>query len=1039
MQRMPLLSGLGALGLLIAAGLGPGPHSPAAPPFSTRLPPIQVPPGFVVDKVAGPPLVEHPIMACFDERGRLFVAEAAGVNLKAKDLLQQLPNSIRLLEDTDGDGRFDRHTVFADKMTFPMGVLWHDGALYTCSPPSVWKLQDTDGDGRADVRTELVTKFGFTGNAADIHGPFLGPDGRFYWTDGRHGHQIERPDGTRLVGKAARIFRCKPDGTEVEVVCGGGMDDPVGMAFTDEGEAFATVDILHARPTRNDGIIYCIEGGVFPYHDVIREFRRTGELLPASIDLGWVAPSGLMLYRSEAFGPEYRGNLLCAQFNTHRVSRHVLSRDGAGFRGTTEEFFSCSDPDFHPTDVLEDADGSILVIDTGGWFREGCPTSQIAKPEIKGAIYRVRRKDALRVADPRGQSIPWDRLTAKELTAFLDDPRFAVRDRAVQVLSKRRGQAESALREVLESSRSSVTARRNAVWALTRLDTLSAQQPIRQALADPDPSVRLAAAHSVGLRRDRLARPILTAMLAHDTPAVRRQAATALGRFERSGLDWHETVPALLAALEHANDRFLEHALIYALIQIADPKGTATGLTHRSPRVRKGAVIALDQMAGGDLRREQVVPLLQSDDPALLRTAWGILTARPEWAEAVVRQLSDWLARGELSAAQRDMLRSALVAFARNGEVQQLVAQSLASERTGAEVRILVLESIAEAALDPWPASWLKALGQSLKVADDRVVRHAVATLRARNVTAFDDELRHLGGDANRPAELRVAALAAATPRLPGLDDELFAFLKETAAKGPDPLLARAAADALGSAMLTDEQLEALLEVVAKAGPLSLPPLLPAYERSGAGPLGQRLVKALEKSPGLPSVSLDLLERTLRSYPDDVRTLARPILKKLEADASEQQRRLDQLAAVLAGGDAKAGRAVFAGPKAACLSCHAVRGEGGRIGPDLSKIGAIRSGRDLLEAIVFPSASFVRGYEPVIVATVEGKLYNGIVGRDAADAVVLVTAERTEVRIPRASIEAIEPGKVSLMPQGLEGQLTRQELRDLIAYLLSLK
>src|SRR5436190_3575952 len=133
--------------------------------------------------------------------------------------------------DTDGDGRFDKSTIFADRMTMPMGVLWYRGALYTASPPSLWRLEDRNGDGHADNRRELVTRFGFTGNAADIHGPFLGPDGRFYWADGRHGHTIQRPDGSALSGKAARIFRCRPDGTDVEVVCGGGMDNPVEVAF----------------------------------------------------------------------------------------------------------------------------------------------------------------------------------------------------------------------------------------------------------------------------------------------------------------------------------------------------------------------------------------------------------------------------------------------------------------------------------------------------------------------------------------------------------------------------------------------------------------------------------------------------------------------------------------------------------------------------------------------------------------------------------------------------------------------------------------
>src|SRR5438552_12158579 len=217
-----------------------------------------------------------------------------------------------------------------------MCALWYDGALYAASPPSLWRLEDTNGGGVADKRQELVTKFGFTGNAADIHGPFLGPDGRFYWSDGRHGHEIQRPDGVLLQGKAARIFRCRPDGSEVEVVCGGGMDNPVEIAFTAEGEPFATVDILIGRPSRIDAIIYCIEGGVFPYHEVVKEFKRTGDLLPAVTQLGWVAPAGLMRYRSTALGAEYRDNLFSAQFNTHRIQRHVWERYGGGFRARNE-------------------------------------------------------------------------------------------------------------------------------------------------------------------------------------------------------------------------------------------------------------------------------------------------------------------------------------------------------------------------------------------------------------------------------------------------------------------------------------------------------------------------------------------------------------------------------------------------------------------------------------------------------------------------------------------------------------------------------
>src|SRR5262249_5111195 len=163
------------------------------------------------------------------------------------------------------------------------------------------------------------TGFSSVGNGADIHGPFPGPDGRFYWTKGRHAHDLWLTDGRNVKGKAARIFRTKADGTDLEMICGGGMDDPVEIAFTEEGETLATVDILLSKPKRVDAIIYCIEGGVYPHaENVLSEFKRTGDLLPAAVDLGWVAPSGLMRYRGAAFGKEYQDNFFTAQFNTHK-------------------------------------------------------------------------------------------------------------------------------------------------------------------------------------------------------------------------------------------------------------------------------------------------------------------------------------------------------------------------------------------------------------------------------------------------------------------------------------------------------------------------------------------------------------------------------------------------------------------------------------------------------------------------------------------------------------------------------------------------
>jgi putative membrane-bound dehydrogenase-like protein len=1029
-QTLTLVAALAGACLFLPATRRAG--TAADPPKKATPMPFKVPPGFVVERVAAAPLVEHPMMACFDERGRLFIAESAGKNLNARDLLKDPPNFIRLLEDTKGSGRFDKSTVFADKMTFPMGVLWHQGALYTASPPSLWKLTDARGTGKADKRQELVKKFGFIGNAADIHGPFLGPDGRFYWCDGRHGHEIKRPDGKVMKGKAARIFRCRPDGGDVEVVCGGGMDNPVEIAFTAEGEPLATVDIFIGSPRRIDAIIYAIEGGVFPYHEVYKEFRQTGGLLPAVAQLGWVAPAGLMRYRGSAFGKQYQGNLFSAQFNRHRIQRHILERDGATFRIQTEDFLVSDDADFHPTDVLEDADGSLLVIDTGGWFRIGCPTSRIAKPEIKGAIYRVYRKDAPRTADPRGLKLAWDKLSPRELARLLDDSRFAVRDRAIQALA---GKKTTDLLGVL-GPRASAQARRNAVWALARMDRPEARQALRSALEDKDFSVRLSATHAVGLNRDRKAGQRLMDLVAatSENAAIRREAATGLGRLRLA-----KAVPTLFEGLRLGGDRFLEHALIHALIRIADRGGTARGLADPSPVIRRAALIALDQMEGGRLTRDQVTPLLNTDDPALQQTALAIVTTRPGWASEITGLLRQWLGQKNLEATRQESLRGALLAFCKDKGVQELVARALGNKKTPGTTRLLLLEIMARVPLDKLPSAWVRELGRQLEGGNEKALRQAVATIRAFSVADFDAKLLALANDPKQPADVRVAALAAAAPRLKRVEPAVFLFLTKQLHKEVAPLGRLAAAEVLGGLRLEDAQLLALAKQVGRAGSLELPHLLAAYEGSKSARVGNNLVAALAQSPGRESLTAQAVRRALQNYPAEVQRAARPLLQRLEVDTAKQKARLAELKSVLSGGKARRGREVFFGKKAACSACHRIQAEGGQVGPDLSKIGAIRSGPDLLESIVFPSASFARGYEPYVIETRAGKTYNGIMARATAEAVYLKTAERAEIRIPRSSIATLARSQVSIMPQGLDGQLSKQELGDLIAFLLALK
>jgi putative membrane-bound dehydrogenase-like protein len=1031
----PVLALAGSGLLFMGAGrVGTAANSPQA--LEERELPFKVPPGFVAELVAGPPLVEYPMFACFDDRGRLFVVDSAGVNLLPDELSRNPPHRIRLLEDTRGDGRYDKSTVFADKLTYPQGVLWHDGAVYTSSPPSLWRLEDTKGQGVADKREELATGFTFTKWADDLHGPFLGPDGRVYWTSGRYAHSVKRPGGEVLVkGDGPRILRCRPDGGEVEAFCSG-IGNPVEVAFTPEGELFAAGTFANRGRSRDDVVFHGVYGGVYPILDrdvnALRGIHHTGEPLPVLVHFGVVAPSGLMRNRDSALGAAYKDNLFTALFGARAVRRHILKRDGATFQAQTEDFLVAQTDNFHPTDVLEDADGSLLIVDTGNWYNL-CPSSQVGKTPVKGGIYRLRRKDATPVKDPRGLALEWNKLSPHELATLLDDPRFAVRDHAVEQLAKEGTNALADLKEAVVKG-SSVRTRRNAVWALTRIYGKEARDALRPALKDEDASVRQAAVHATGLHRDAGALPRLMELVKTDTPPVRREAATALGRIQNK-----DAVPVLLEELTSTPDRFLEHSLIDALIRIADRPAMITALRDARAAVRRGVLITLDQMEDGKLSREMVTPLLDPAQPILRDEALHVLATHPEWAKEMIEIFRRWLFEDKLEGQRPEDLQRLLIAYCHDSDVQESIALALRRQNLPADTRLLLLETIAQAPLDKLPVTWVAELRWALDHREERIVRQAVAVLRAGGVADCDHVLLRLAADESRAVEVRAEALAAAAPRIDHLESAQFDFLEKCLDKEKPPLLRLAAASALGQATLNERQLKALTKNVASAGPLEMYKLLAAYERSDNPEVGKALLAALTKAPGLQSVNIDILNRTLKRYPEAVQKASVDLRKKLTPDAEKQAARLDELKPLLAKGDHERGREIFFGKKAICSTCHTVQSQGGRIGPDLSKIAATRSGPDLLEAVVFPSASFARGYEPYRITMRNGKVYDGIIGRETPEALYLVTTDRAEIRLARSGIDTVEPSKVSIMPQGLDTQLTKQELSDVLAFLQSLQ
>src|ERR1051326_8044762 len=203
-------------------------------------------------------------------------------------------------------------------------------------------------------------------------------------------------------------------------------------------------------------------------------------------------------------------------------------------------------------------------------------------------------------------------------------------------------------------------------------------------------------------------------------------------------------------------------------------------------------------------------------------------------------------------------------------------------------------------------------------------------------------------------------------------------------------------------------------------GPLEIFNLSSAVGHSKTESVGVRLVAALKESRGFSGLRVDVLKPLLEKFPEPVQEQGKELLTRLNVDLEKQKAHLDEMLASLPAGDIRRGQAVFNSSKTACLTCHAIGYVGGHVGPDLTNIGQARTERDLLESIVYPSASFVRSYEPMIVVTKSGEEYNGVLRRDTPEELLLATGPNTEARIARADLAEMRPGSVSVMPGGLD-------------------
>lgn len=950
-----------------------------------------VPDGFTVNLVAPSSMVPRPVSGSFDSEGVLYVTDSSGSNLPPSEQIKNPDGRILRLEDKDHDGVFETASVYADRVMFPQGCLWHAGSVYVAGPPSIWKFTDTDNDGVADKREEWYRGNVLTGCANDVHGPYLGPEGKIYWTKGAFARlDLKDYRGRPIHDRCAHLFRARPDGSGLESIMSGGMDNPVELAFTMEGEPIVIGTFFDlSQPGRRDGLIHAVYGGVFgKMNDVVDEpmVVRTGDLLPTMTHYGPAAACALTRYDGEQFGPEYRHNLFATLFNLHKVTRHVLVPKGASYQTVDSDFMVSDHLDFHPTDVLEDADGSLLVIDTGGWYKLCCPSSQLAKADVLGGIYRVRRG-----SDPRPVPNPTQRRAAY---VRLSNPPPLAPDSQVARMKKTAVTADPATASELRE-------------ALTK--------HLGSMVSSP------ASAHTV------------------------RVAAEGLGRMQST-----DALPSLFEAIRvlAGADRFLEHSLLFAIVEIDDARAVQPFLKSDDKNVQRAALLALDQIEGHKLVVSDITSLLTSDFAPLRQTTEWIIRRHPEWGEALAGHFRQRLSTRETSDAEKQRWEKLLVLLARSPQAQAFLTEAATETAFRTETRVAALEAMSNASRQAPPEGWRAAAIQLLNSTESSSDSVRSAAIRLAGVLANAKEgrdeiasaLHRIARDTRHPASVRIDALTA-LPAGSGVDGDEAKLLQAALDPFGAPRERLSAASTLSRIKLQPDQLTLLLPALETAGPLELPRLLPAFAVEGSESLGKQMLAALKKSKALRSLRSEDLKSALARYPESTRNAADELLTAIAAEASLDRNRLESLKSELAQtpGEVRRGQAIFNSAKAACSSCHRLGYLGGDIGPDLTAIGTVRTETDLLEALLYPSASFVRSYEPWIASCKDGEQYSGVLRHETPDEIVLATGPGAEVRVPRSNLEELRPGSVSIMPAGLEEQLSRQDLADLIAFLKNTK
>ena len=1001
------------------------------------------------------------------------------------------------LRDTDGDGRADELTVFADGFNTEVtgiaaGVKWWDGDVYATIAPDLWRLTDTTGDGVADRRESLAHGFAvhiaYAGH--DMHGLTMGPDGRIYWTMGDKGAHVETADGRVFAyPHEGLVLRAEPDGSGFEVF-NRGTRNVQEIAFDQWGNLFG-VDNDADFSGERERFLYLVEGADYgwrihfqyrgsAYNPWMAEDRwrtrrdgQPGFMIPSIRD--YVdGPAGFAFNPGTALGPAFADHFFVNQFPAGRMNAFRVEPDGAGFRMVGDRVVSSG---VRGVGMAWGPDGRLYFTDWAGGFdanRQGA----VWRADVAEDQRHPLREDTARWLREGVRGLAPDQLV--ELLAHADQrvrlrAQFElVRQGAGEELARVAGRTVEADEDGGESA---LLARVHALWGLgqrLRAGAASAAElrQLERLLEDEEAEVRAQTARVWGdsVHGQPTAEvPDLRPLLADDQPRVRLLAALATARIGRPD---HAGALIELAADNAGECAYLRHATAFALSTCLEPAELAAMAEHPDVHVRHSAVIALGRQRAAELAgfvgdseafvvREAAIAIYDSDEPVIAALPALAALATPE----------------RLAGADDDAdgsgpdLASAIRALAAN--------RALGTEQGAAALVAVAGSDQVSATVRQWAVSMLLEWDKLVQLdmvdgarrdhdAGDPVLvsRALVETpidLEALAADDADDDLRSalqsLLNEFGPPDPERALALLADRSVAEGLRIQALDTLAESEPEqGVEQALqlvkdheetARLRLQAVG--LLIERQPEEGLKAFEQALDSEEPAVLQLALRLAAEVVTTEVASRLEplaeraQEGDLPrAAELDwLLALDAHAEADHARSRALAAQAQAHRDAAMARVAEEPLAPwsfALEGGDAEAGRQVFLTHLAAnCTSCHAVEpGSGSAVGPALAGIGS-RHDRDyLLESLVLPQADITEGYGLVTAMLEDDELVAGnLQGEADADPLVLRLADGTDRRIPRRQIVEQTPA-ISVMPPQM-GILTPVELRDLMEYLASLE